>query len=156
MSTLTRHRWPALLVFALVVALVAVTGGLAASNAGAVYARLDLPAWAPPQWLFGPVWTVLYALIAISGWLVWQTRGLDSSFTPYVVQLVLNALWTPLFFGAGLYGAAFVDIVLLWVAIVVTIVMFLRRHRVAGWLLVPYLLWVTFAAALNLAIWTAN
>ncbi|TKK81277.1 tryptophan-rich sensory protein [Herbidospora galbida] len=156
MSTLTRYRWPGLLVFALVVALVAVTGGLAASNAGAVYTQLDLPSWAPPQWLFGPVWTVLYAMIAISGWLVWEACGLDRSFVPYVVQLVLNALWTPLFFGAGLYGAAFVDIALLWVAIVVNIVVFLRRRRVAGWLLVPYLLWVTFAAALNLSIWTAN
>nr|WP_062336325.1 TspO/MBR family protein [Herbidospora sakaeratensis] len=156
MSTLTRYRWPGLLVFALVVALVAVTGGLAASNAGAVYVRLDLPSWAPPQWLFGPVWTVLYALIAISGWLVWKSHGLDRSFVPYVVQLVLNALWTPLFFGAGLYGTAFVDITLLWAAIVVNIVMFLRRSRAAGWLLAPYLLWVTFAAALNLSIWLAN
>lgn len=156
MSTLTRHRWPGLALFALVVALVAVVGGLAATNAGAVYVRLDLPVWAPPQWLFGPAWTVLYILIAISGWLVWEARGFDSSFVPYAVQLVLNALWTPLFFGAGLYGAAFLDISLLWVAILVNIVMFLRRRPVAGWLLAPYLLWVTYAGALNLFIWLSN
>ncbi|GAB1820875.1 TspO/MBR family protein [Herbidospora sp. RD11066] len=156
MSTLTRHRWPGLLVFALAVALVAVVGGLAAANAGAVYSRLELPSWAPPQWLFGPAWTVLYLLIAISGWLVWEARGLDASLVPYAIQLVLNALWTPLFFGAGLYGTAFADISLLWVAILVTLVMFLRRRPVAGWLLVPYLLWVTYAGALNLAIWTSN
>ncbi|WP_083958968.1 TspO/MBR family protein [Herbidospora mongoliensis] len=156
MSTLTRHRWPGLVVFALVVALVAVVGGLAASNAGAVYSRLELPSWAPPQWLFGPAWTVLYILIAISGWLVWEARGFDRSFVPYAVQLVLNALWTPLFFGAGLYGWAFADISLLWVAILVNLVMFFRRRQAAGWLLVPYLLWVTYAGALNLSIWTSN
>lgn len=146
-------------VFLAAVAVVAVVGGLASADAGAVYARLEQPAWAPPQWLFGPAWTVLYLLIAASGWLVWRSAGLYAArafFVAYGVQLLLNAAWSPLFFGAGLYGAAFVDIVLLAVAIVVTMALAVRHSRTAALLLVPYLLWVGYAGALNLAIWLLN
>lgn len=134
----------------------ALTGILAAVDAADRYAELVQPSWAPPPWLFGPVWTVLYALIAVSGWLAWRRTGWTRALTVYAVQLLLNALWTPLFFGAGLFGVAFAEIVLLGVAIVATIVLFARHSRVAAALLVPYLLWVTFAAALNLAIWQLN
>lgn len=137
----------------------AVTGTLSAVSAADRYQGLVQPAWAPPPFLFGPVWTVLYVLIAVSGWLVWRRSGWSGARTAlsvYAVQLVLNALWTPLFFGAGLFGLAFAEIVLLWGSIVVTIVLFARHSRLAAALLVPYLAWVTFASALNLAIWTLN
>jgi tryptophan-rich sensory protein len=102
---------------------------------------------------------VLYTMIAVSGWLVWRRAGWSGArpaLTVYAVQLVLNALWTPLFFGAGLFGLAFAEILLLAAAIVATIVLFARHSRAAAALLVPYLAWVGFAAALNFAIWTLN
>ena len=142
--------------FAVAVTFVAVVGSLAAVSARSTYAALDLPSWAPPGWLFGPVWTVLYVLIAVSGWLVWRRVGGDRSLTVYAVQLVLNALWTPLFFGADRYGLALAEILLLDVAVASTIVLFRARHRLAAALLVPYLAWVLFATALNAAIWQAG
>jgi benzodiazapine receptor len=149
-------RWLGLALFGAAVLAVAVVGGLAAGNAGAEYAALDRPAWAPPSWLFGPVWTVLYVLIAVAGWLAWQRAGWTSALTVYAAQLVLNAAWTPLFFAAGEYGLAFGEIVVLWALIGVTIAMFWRISRLAAALLVPYWAWVTFAAALNAVIWWAN
>jgi translocator protein len=145
-----------LLVFAAAVAVVALIGGLAATDTGQEYAALDRPAWAPPAWLFGPVWTVLYVTIAVSGWLAWRRAGLSWVLAPYIVQLVLNAAWTPLFFGMSAYGLAAIEIILLWLAIGATVLAFGRVHAGAAWLLVPYWLWVTFAAALNVAIWWAN
>lgn len=146
----------ALLVFVGVVALVAVAGSLAATDSGGAYVSLRRPGWAPPQGLFGPVWTVLYLMIAVSGWLAWIRRRDRAAFLVYGAQLVANAAWTPLFFGAGLRGAAFAEIVLLWLLIVATVVLFWRISRVAALLLVPYLVWVTYAAALNFAIWQLN
>jgi tryptophan-rich sensory protein len=158
----------ALLGFLVAVAIVAVVGGLASASASEQYAGFAQPSWAPPSWLFGPVWTVLYVMIAVSGWLVWRrgstvdsARSVSAGLTApahvvYGVQLLLNMAWTPLFFGAGLFGVAFAEIVLLWVSIVATIVLFARQSRVAAWLLVPYLAWVTFASALNFSIWMLN
>ncbi|MCW0212814.1 MAG: tryptophan-rich sensory protein [Pseudonocardia sp.] len=148
-----------LLGFGLAVLVVAVVGGLASASAGEQYASLEQPDWAPPSWLFGPVWTVLYVLIAISGWLVWRRAGFAGARTAlivYAVQLVLNMLWSPLFFGAGLAGLAFAEIVVLWLAVVATIVAFAGIHKLAAGLLAPYLAWVTFAAALNFGIWQLN
>lgn len=143
--------------FVAAVVVVAVLGGLAAGSAGRTYERLDLPAFAPPSWLFGPVWTVLYLMIAVAGWLYWRQVGrLDAALLLYGAQLVLNAAWTPLFFGADAYGLALVDIVLLAVLVLITVLAFARRSRVAAWLLVPYLLWVLYAAALNAGIWSMN
>jgi tryptophan-rich sensory protein len=145
--------------FAAAVAVVAAVGGVAASGSGAVYAGLELPAWAPPAWLFGPVWTALYVVIALAGWLVWRASGLPGApafFTVYALQLVLNAAWTPLFFGAGLYAAALADIAALAVAVAAAIALGRRHSTAAALMLVPYLLWVLFAAALNLAIAVAN
>ena len=121
------------------------------------YAGLRKPPWAPPGWLFGPVWTVLYALMGVAAWLV--ARNGSSARTPFVLwsaQLALNASWTPVFFGLRAPGLALVNIVLLWVALVGTVSAFFSRRPLAGALLVPYLSWVSFATALNFAIWRRN
>jgi benzodiazapine receptor len=120
------------------------------------YAALVKPSWAPPPWLFGPVWTVLYVMIALSGWLAWRRAASLRILVPYVVQLALNAAWTPIFFGAGQYGWAVVDIVALWLAIVATMWTFRKVSTLATVLLIPYLAWVSFATALNVSIWLAN
>lgn len=120
------------------------------------YAALAKPAWAPPPWIFGPVWTVLYLMMAVAAWLVWREGGWRAQRGPltlYLVQLVLNALWTPLFFGLRNPGLAFFEIVLLGVAIVLTGRAFRPVSRLAAWMFVPYLIWVVFAAALNFSIW---
>jgi len=142
--------------FALAVLAAAVVGSLAATSSRETYERLDLPPFAPPGWVFGPVWTVLYALIAVAGWLVWREVGIDRSIAAYAVQLALNALWTPIFFAGDRYGVALVEIVLLLAALVVTLAMFARRSHTAALLLVPYVAWVGFATALNAGIVLAN
>ncbi|KFZ80385.1 hypothetical protein ED92_23815 [Amycolatopsis sp. MJM2582] len=152
-----RFRAPlAFLPFLAAVAVVAVVGGLAAAGARSVYSGLELPSFAPPAWLFGPVWTVLYLAIAVSGWLYWKSGGDRRALLWYAGQLVLNAAWTPLFFAAGAYGLALVDIVLLDVAIVVTALYFRRSSRVSAALLVPYLAWTLYATALTAAIVVLN
>ena len=147
-------------VFAAGVVLVAAVGAAAAGSTGQEYAALRTPSWAPPSWLFSPVWTVLYATIAASGWLLWRRAGsVRAARTPlavYALQLLLNLAWPPLFFGAGIYGTAFAEIILLVVAVLATIVLFARVHRVAALLLVPYAGWTLFATALNGSIWLLN
>lgn len=126
---------------------------------GPWYDALAKPAWTPPDAVFGPVWTTLYVLMGVAAWLVWRRGGLagaGAALAVYGLQLALNAAWSWLFFGRQAIGAALVDIVLLWLAIALTLVLFRRHDRVAGWLIVPYLLWVTYAAALNAAIWRMN
>jgi tryptophan-rich sensory protein len=123
------------------------------------YRTLTKPAWTPPDSVFGPVWTTLYFLMAVAAWLVWSRAGLKDAARPLIlfgVQLVLNVCWSWIFFGMHRPGWAFVEILILWLAIVATTVAFFRHHKLAGWLLVPYLAWVAFAAALNLAIWQLN
>lgn len=139
-----------------VAALIGVLGVLGVQGTTERYAELQQPGWAPPSWLFGPVWTVLYAMIAVSGWLVWRRTGWSKELIPYAVQLVLNAIWTPLFFGADAIGLALAEILLLWAAIAWTVITFRRVSRPATLLLLPYWAWVTFAAALNAAIWWLN
>ncbi|MEV6801004.1 TspO/MBR family protein [Micromonospora rifamycinica] len=152
----TARTWWALLGFGAAVAVAAAIGGLGVSGTGDEYAALRQPAWAPPGWLFGPVWSLLYAMIAVAGWLVWRRVGFGPALWAWSVQLVLNAIWTPLFFGAGRYGLAFAEIVLMWLAIAVTVVACRRISRPAAALLLPYWAWVTFAAALNFSIWQLN
>ncbi|MFC6090815.1 TspO/MBR family protein [Saccharothrix lopnurensis] len=147
-----RRPLTGLLVFGAAVAATAVIGSLAATSSAAKYERLATPSWAPPTWLFGPVWTALYVLIAISGWLFWKRHGATWELGLFAAQLVLNAAWTPLFFAAGRYGWALVDIIALLVVVVALIAAFGRRHRTAALLLVPYLAWVGFATALNASI----
>jgi len=124
------------------------------------YATIQKPAFNPPNWVFGPVWTTLYILMGISAYLVWM-KGWDkkevrSALAIFAVQLVLNTLWSIIFFGAKELFLAFVEIAFLWTAIVVTIFLFRRISRNAALLLVPYLLWVSFAAFLNYSVWQLN
>ncbi|MEV0153311.1 TspO/MBR family protein [Micromonospora sp. NPDC050686] len=150
------RRWWALLGFGAAVFAAAAVGGLGVRGTSAEYKALERPAWAPPDWLFGPVWTVLYLLIAVAGWLVWQRVGFGPALWAWAAQLVLNAGWTPLFFGAGQYGLAFAEVVVLWLAIGLTVALFWRVSRPATLLMLPYWAWVTFAAALNFAVWRLN
>lgn len=143
--------------FGLAAAGAALLGGLGVAGTAAEYQSLSQPSWAPPSWLFGPVWTVLYVMIAVAGWLVWRRTGSwTPALTAYAIQLVLNAIWTPIFFGFGQYGLALADIVAMWIAIGVTVVLFWRISRPAALLLLPYWAWVSFATALNAWIWNAN
>lgn len=137
----------------------AAIGSAASIQAGPFYTQLVRPDWAPPPDIFGPVWTVLYALMGIAAWLVWRVAGFRAARTAlslFLVQLAVNALWSWLFFGWHLGAAAFADIVLLWVLIVATLIAFWRIRPIAGALLIPYLLWVSFASALNYAVWQLN
>jgi translocator protein len=145
-------RWVAL---AISLGLVLVVAGAGASvtntDPGSWYDSLEQPSWNPPDWLFGPAWTLLYALMAIAAWRVWVT-GERAALNAYGAQLALNLSWTLVFFGTESASGGVVVIVALWIAIVVTIRAFWPVDRVAAWLLVPYLAWVTYAAALNVAI----
>ncbi|MGH8073877.1 MAG: TspO/MBR family protein [Lysobacter sp.] len=138
----------------------AAIGSVASMQAGSFYQQLVRPEWAPPADVFGPVWTVLYALMAIAAWLVWRTAGsfadARTALTLYVVQLALNALWSWLFFGWHMGAAALVDLALLWLLIGATVLSFWRIRPLAGALLLPYWAWVTFAGFLNYATWQLN
>jgi len=144
----------------LLVTVVAAIGAIASADAGSFYQQLNRPGWAPPGWLFGPVWSMLYFLMAISAWLVWREHGIGGARVPllrFVLQLAANALWTPLFFHWKLGGLAFLEIILLWLLIIATVIAFWRRGpRLAAALLLPYLAWVTFAAYLNYSVWRLN
>jgi benzodiazapine receptor len=130
-------------------------GWIAAGAIPGWYATLEKPRFTPPNWVFGPVWTLLYLLMAVAAWLVWRepesgwrTKGLRL----FWAQLALNVCWTAIFFGFHRVGLAALEIVLLWMAILATAYRFFRLRRAAGWLLVPYALWVAYAALLNWAI----
>ncbi|RAU99487.1 TspO/MBR family protein [Mycolicibacter senuensis] len=148
----------ALLVSLVAVIIVATLGGLASADAAADYGKLAQPGWAPPSYLFGPVWSALYLLMAVAAWLVWRVspRWTNPAVIAYGVQLALNLAWSPLFFGLGWRGLALVDIVVLDVVVVVTIVAFWKLHRVAALLMLPYLGWILFATALNYSVWSLN
>jgi len=123
------------------------------------YASLPKPSWTPPNWVFGPVWTVLYLSMAIAAWLVWRRGGFPGAKLPlalFAAQLALNVAWSGLFFGLRTPGAALAEIVLLWLFILATAIAFWPISRVAAWLMLPYLLWVTYAAGLNYSIWRLN
>lgn len=122
------------------------------------YPTLQKPAWTPPSWVFGPVWTTLYVLMGTAAWRVWRRSGPEAraALTLFGVQLVLNTAWSGLFFGLRMPGLAFFELVLLWAAILATLLRFRSLDRLAAWLLAPYLAWVTFAGGLNLAIWQLN
>ena len=137
----------------------AAIGGFASANAGDFYRQLARPVWAPPAWLFAPAWTVLYCLMGIAAWLVWRERGFRKAYVAlslFLLQLAVNALWTWLFFVWRLGAFAFGEILILWVLIFCTVVAFWHVRRVAGALLIPYLAWVTYAAALTHAVWQRN
>ena len=134
-------------------------GAWASANAASFYGQLVQPAWAPPAWLFGPVWSALYLLMAIAAWLVWRQKGFSgagAALQLFIAQLVANAGWTWLFFSLRLGALAFAEILLLWVLIALTVASFWRHSRLAALLLLPYLAWVSFAAALSFNLWRSN
>lgn len=136
----------------------AALGALASAQAGPFYQSLVRPYWAPPGWIFGPVWTVLYILMAISAWLVWREKELRKAapaLALFVFQLAANAFWTWLFFAWHLGGLAFAEILLLWLLILFTTLIW-RQNRLAGALLLPYLAWVSFASVLTWSVWKNN
>ncbi len=147
-------RWLAL------VLVVAVIGGMVTrGSVGDWYPQLVQPAFAPPNAVFGPVWTTLYLMMAYAAWRVWRVHGFrraPGALGMFLVQLALNLFWSILFFGFQQIGWALFEIVVLWVTILVTVVLFWRHDRVAGALLLPYLAWVGFAGFLNHAFWVLN
>ena len=124
------------------------------------YANINKPSFNPPSWVFAPVWTTLYLLMGIALFLVWRKglkrKDLKIAFAVFIFQLILNTLWSILFFGLKSPFVAFIEIVLLWISILISIILFFRISKVAGALLIPYLLWVSFASVLNFAIWRLN
>lgn len=137
----------------------AAVGAFASVHARDFYAHLLRPSWAPPGWLFGPVWGLLYFLMGVAAWLIWRAngwRGARSALILFVLQLAVNALWSWLFFTWRLGALAFADIVLLWLLIVATVIAFWRLRPLAGAMLLPYLAWVSFAAALCYTTWQLN
>ena len=126
---------------------------------GAWHAELTKPSWNPPNWVFAPVWSTLYTLMAISAWRVWREGGFEARLLPlalFISQLAVNGLWSWLFFGLHQPLLGFIDIAALWILLLGTIVTFWGACRLAAWLLVPYLAWITFAACLNFALWRLN
>ena len=123
------------------------------------YPTIAKPPWTPPEWVFGPVWTLLYTMMGAAAWVVWAKKGFAGArgaLGLFLAQLALNALWSVIFFGWRMPGAAFAEIILLCCAVAATARAFFRHSAPAGWLLVPYALWLLFAAALNFAIWRLN
>lgn len=156
---MTNKQIPGLAAWLAVCFIAAAIGAAASVRAGSFYTQLVRPEWAPsPDW-FSPVWTILYTLMGIAAWLVWRVGGFGAArtaLTLFFVQLAVNSLWSWLFFGWHLGALAFADIILLLVLITATLIAFWRIRPLAGALLLPYLLWVSFAAALNYAVWQLN
>lgn len=131
-------------------------GAIASVDAQTFYGQLVRPSWAPPPWLFGPVWTALYLLMGVAAFLVWRAAGWQLALTFFLVHLAFNALWSWLFFHWRLGAGSIAEIVLLWLMVAALAVLFGRVRGVAGLLIAPYLAWVTFATALNIAIVRLN
>lgn len=152
------------LIGAIISILIAEVAGLigsvfTSSSVKSWYVTLVKPNWNPPSWLFGPVWTTLYALMGLSAYLIWRGKnktGVKLALGIYALQLILNIIWSGLFFGLKNPGLAFAEIIVLLFFIIVTIVLFWRINRFAGMLLIPYLAWVLFASYLNYTIWRLN
>lgn len=153
-----RNQWLVLAGFILVCL---VTGGLGgwvtAQSVTDWYPTLVKPSWNPPNWIFGPVWTALYLMMAVAAWLVWRSDGnIRGAMILFFSQLALNFAWSFLFFGARSPWLGLMDIAMLWLALVITVIIFFQKSAAAGLLMLPYLVWVSFAAILNLAIWRLN
>ncbi|HMU47615.1 MAG TPA: tryptophan-rich sensory protein [Chitinophagaceae bacterium] len=127
---------------------------------GSWYQGINKPAWNPPNWIFGPVWTTLYILMGIALYMVWKPGIMDRphkiAFLLFGAQLILNFFWSIIFFGQHKIGWAFIEIIILWLMILLTIFSFAQVNKLAAWLLVPYISWVSFAAILNYTIWKIN
>ena len=134
-------------------------GAIASVDANEFYASLSQPSWAPPASVFGPVWSMLFLLMAVSAWLIWLRGGIKAhirAFKVFIAQLVLNALWSWVFFAWHQGGWALLNVVLLWALIVATMISFYRIRPLAAYLLVPYLVWISFATILNYSLWQLN
>jgi translocator protein len=153
-----RNQWLVLAGFIIITLAVGMLGGWAVSGSvSGWYTTINRPSWNPPNWVFGPVWTVLYIMMAIAAWLVWRTKDrIAPAMILYFSQLALNFAWSLLFFGARSPGLGLIDVVMLWLAVVATMLAFFGRSTWAGLLMVPYLAWVSFAAVLNFTIWRLN
>jgi benzodiazapine receptor len=158
--TPSRNPWIVLVGFlALSIAVMAIGGLVTAPAVADWYQGLTKPSWTPPDWLFGPVWTVLYLAMAVAAWLVWRRwgwQGARCALTLYFVQLGLNFLWSPAFFGLRDPLLGMIVIVPLWLTVAATTAAFFRMHRLAGWIFVPYLAWTSYAVGLNAAILALN
>lgn len=156
----SRDDWLGLAALLIAAALVAAGGSMVGmESVRGWYSGLEKPAWSPPNWLFGPVWTVLYLMMSLAAWMVWLRRGQEFArlaLCIYAFQLLLNAAWSPLFFALQNPTLALLDCIALWIAIATTIALFYQVRSLAAWLLVPYLLWVSFALSLNAAIVALN
>ena len=151
----------ALMTFIILVQITGIIGGIfTAKSVSTWYVSLNKPSFQPPNWIFGPVWVFLYFLIGISGFLVWSMRRKQgknqSPLVIFIFQLILNGLWSFLFFALRNPFVAFIDICFLWITIVVMIIIFYRVSRISAFLMFPYILWVTFAAILNYSLWQLN
>lgn len=153
-------QWIGLLVFVIICLGAAGLGASATTpQIDGWYKTLNKPSWNPPSYVFGPVWTTLYVMMAIAAWRVWKQAGLKAARAPltlFAIQLVLNVAWSWIFFGMHQIGWALVDIGVLWLAILATTLLFFNRSKTAGALMVPYLAWVSFASLLNFTIWKLN
>ena len=150
---------PSLLAWIFGTSIAAVGGAVTAKAAAEFYAMLLKPSWAPPAWLFGPAWTVLYLVMGTAAWRVWRDagfRGAKVALSVYLVQLVLNMAWSYFFFVRRTGLGATIEVVCMWLAVAATLVLFWRRDMIAGVLFVPYLAWVSFATALTVSVWRGN
>lgn len=151
------HFYMALVLFLIVCLGAGILGSIATRPAIPTwYAQLIKPSWTPPSWMFGSVWTTLYILMAIAAWMVWRKVGWSGATGLFLIQLAVNASWSWLFFGMRRPDFGLAGILLLMVLIILTTLSFWRVSVVAGWLLIPYLLWSSFASALNFEIWRLN
>jgi translocator protein len=151
------QSWLSLIPFVIACAAAAVSGSV--FPPGEWYRRLDLPSWTPPDWVFPVVWTILYVLIAWAGWRVGLRAPLGEAALPlglWACQIALNVLWTPIFFGLRRPDAAVPVVVLLWISVAAMVGSFMTIDAWAGFAMIPYLLWVTIAAALTIAVWRRN
>ena len=155
-----RRDWLGLGAFIALCFVISMIGGaLTGLSLATWYRTLGKPSFNPPDWVFAPVWTLLFLMIAVAGWRVWRVgarAGVRAAMAAYAAQLALNLAWSALFFGGRMVGAALAEIALLLAAVCVNALLFWRIDRVAGWLLAPYAAWVTFAMVLNFALWRLN
>jgi len=160
MSKPNKKQQTLALVMSLIICyVVSFVGAIASINAKPFYASLVQPSWSPPGWVFGPVWILLYTMMGLSAWLIWRENGFNAhriSLLLYLFHLIPNALWSWLFFSWHLGAASFINIIVLWLLILVTILAFFRINKPAAMLLLPYLCWVAFATALNYVLWQNN
>jgi tryptophan-rich sensory protein len=155
------RQWGMLVLFVAACLAVGMLGGwITAGSVGTWYPTLNKPSWTPPPWIFAPVWTLLYLMMGVAGWLVWRRGTSHPLVKPALLlfsgQLLLNLAWSLFFFGARSPGLALIDIAGLWLLLAATTGVFMMVSRAAGLLLLPYLAWVSFALALNLAVWRLN